>query len=63
MNFELWLASIGRSPKTTKNYSADITVSLFSRAEGAREAYNMGLNDGPAAGRTISHLHVHLIPR
>ena len=26
-------------------------------------AYNIGVNDGPAAGQTIPHLHVHLIPR
>ena len=27
------------------------------------DAYNIGVNDGPAAGQTIPHLHVHLIPR
>ena len=26
-------------------------------------AYNIGVNDGPAAGQTILHLHIHLIPR
>lgn len=26
-------------------------------------AYNIGINDGRAAGRTIDHLHIHLIPR
>jgi diadenosine tetraphosphate (Ap4A) HIT family hydrolase len=26
-------------------------------------AYNLGLNDGRAAGRTIDHCHFHLIPR
>ena len=25
--------------------------------------YNIGINDGPAAGQTIGHLHIHLIPR
>lgn len=25
--------------------------------------YNVGINDGPAAGQTVPHLHVHLIPR
>lgn len=29
----------------------------------APAAYNIGINDGPAAGQTIAHLHVHLIPR
>ena len=27
------------------------------------DAYNVGINDGAAAGQTIPHLHVHLIPR
>lgn len=27
------------------------------------DAYNIGINDGPAAGQTILHLHIHLIPR
>lgn len=27
------------------------------------DGYNIGINDGPAAGQTVSHLHVHLIPR
>jgi diadenosine tetraphosphate (Ap4A) HIT family hydrolase len=25
--------------------------------------YNIGINDGTAAGQTVMHLHVHLIPR
>ncbi len=27
------------------------------------EAYNYGINDGRLAGRTIDHLHLHVIPR
>jgi diadenosine tetraphosphate (Ap4A) HIT family hydrolase len=27
------------------------------------DAYNHGFNDGKAAGRTIDHLHWHIIPR
>jgi diadenosine tetraphosphate (Ap4A) HIT family hydrolase len=27
------------------------------------DGFNIGINDGPAAGQTVSHLHVHLIPR
>ena len=27
------------------------------------DGYNIGINDGAAAGQTIFHLHVHLIPR
>lgn len=25
--------------------------------------YNIGVNDGPYAGQTIPHVHIHLIPR
>lgn len=27
------------------------------------QAYNIGINDGAAAGQTVAHLHIHLIPR
>jgi diadenosine tetraphosphate (Ap4A) HIT family hydrolase len=27
------------------------------------DGYNIGINDGAAAGQTVPHLHVHLIPR
>jgi hypothetical protein len=27
------------------------------------DGYNIGVNDGRAAGQTVMHLHVHLIPR
>jgi diadenosine tetraphosphate (Ap4A) HIT family hydrolase len=27
------------------------------------DGYNMGINDGEAAGQTVMHLHLHLIPR
>jgi diadenosine tetraphosphate (Ap4A) HIT family hydrolase len=27
------------------------------------DGYNLGINDGAAAGQTVMHLHVHLIPR
>lgn len=27
------------------------------------DGYNIGINDGEAAGQTVPHLHLHLIPR
>lgn len=27
------------------------------------ESYNIGINDGPEAGQTVAHLHIHVIPR
>jgi len=33
--------------------------SLWKKPDG----YNIGMNEGEAAGRTINHLHIHIIPR
>ena len=27
------------------------------------EGFNMGINNGPVAGQTVFHVHLHLIPR
>lgn len=27
------------------------------------DGFNIGINDGVAAGQTVAHLHIHLIPR
>ena len=32
-------------------------------AELAPQGYNVGFNSGEAAGQTVAHLHVHVIPR
>ena len=29
----------------------------------AADGFNIGINDGTAAGQTVMHLHIHLIPR
>lgn len=36
---------------------------LVLDAEHNPDAYNIGINDGTAAGQTVPHLHMHLIPR
>ena len=33
------------------------------RFEHQVDGFNVGLNDGPAAGQTVLHAHVHVIPR
>lgn len=33
------------------------------RAEFKPDGFNVGLNDGPAAGQAVPHAHVHVIPR
>lgn len=60
-------------PKTHVQYFDEIDdLSLYEFLERAvaevRQRYqpdgiNIGLNDGPAAGQTIPHLHWHIIPR
>lgn len=32
-------------------------------AKHSPDGYNIGINDGVAAGQTVMHLHVHVIPR
>lgn len=36
---------------------------LQIQSEFSPAGYNIGINDGAAAGQTIGHLHMHLIPR
>ena len=44
-------------------------LALLDEAKAAAETefhpagYNIGINDGPAAGQTVPHIHIHLIPR
>src|SRR4051812_29317015 len=42
------------------------TVALVKEAIAAQyrpDGYNLGVNIGPAAGQTVFHLHLHVIPR
>jgi|SRR5436190_15969995 len=52
--------------------SADEKSGLFRLLEWCRKdlseryrpsGFNIGINDGAAAGQTVMHLHIHLIPR
>ena len=40
----------------------DLTKEDLDR-EFSPDDYNVGINDGPLAGQSIPHLHMHLIPR
>lgn len=46
---ELWKALYYAKRMIEKDYKPD--------------GYNVGINDGEAAGQSIMHLHIHLIPR
>lgn len=52
--------------------SEEEKAALFALVTEARElllrdrqpdGFNIGINDGAAAGQTVMHLHIHLIPR
>ena len=52
--------------------SADERIALFALLDQAKlildhefkpDSFNIGINDGAAAGQTVPHLHIHLIPR
>jgi diadenosine tetraphosphate (Ap4A) HIT family hydrolase len=40
---------------------AQVRASLVT--ESAPDGFNVGVNDGTAAGQTVMHAHVHIIPR
>jgi diadenosine tetraphosphate (Ap4A) HIT family hydrolase len=35
----------------------------FAKGRSKPDAFNIGINDGAAAGQTVMHMHIHLIPR
>lgn len=52
--------------------TAEELIALFNLLSEARkhlmekqnpDGFNIGINDGVAAGQTVMHLHIHLIPR
>lgn len=52
---------------TAEERAAMLALLESSKAELDNEfrpdGYNIGINDGQAAGQTVMHLHMHLIPR
>lgn len=40
----------------------DVAKAAVER-EYSPDAFNIGINDAPAAGQTVPHCHIHLIPR
>ena len=52
---------------TTEEQASMLRLLNLARIEIAQQfkpaGYNVGINDGAAAGQTVAHLHIHLIPR
>jgi len=52
---------------TAEERTALLSLLDEAHAEAARtfspDGFNIGINDGAAAGQTVPHLHIHLIPR
>jgi len=46
--------------KSKKFYGRTLRNIKFNKKP---DGYNIGLNEGKAAGRTVNHLHIHIIPR
>jgi diadenosine tetraphosphate (Ap4A) HIT family hydrolase len=59
---------VGSFFETTAEERTDLLI-LLDRAQVQlatqlrTDGFNIGINDGPAAGQTVPHLHIHLIPR
>ena len=51
------------SKERTALLNALDTAKAIMEKDHRPDGYNSGINCGPAAGQTIFHLHVHLIPR
>ena len=41
----------------------DAVAIVTARAERPPDGYNVGFNSGEAAGQTVMHFHLHVIPR
>lgn len=44
-------------------YSVIKKLKIFLDQQFNPDGFNIGINDGKSAGRTIDHLHIHVIPR
>jgi diadenosine tetraphosphate (Ap4A) HIT family hydrolase len=52
------------SEEEVQSMMALLRTAKISLAEEFRpDSYNVGINDGPQAGQTVPHVHMHLIPR
>lgn len=59
---------IARWSEATEAERQELTAAIeevqrIIQAQRHPAGFNVGFNDGPAAGQTVRHLHIHVIPR
>ncbi len=59
------VASFFEATKEEQGAMLDLLAEMRQRLQTERnpDGFNIGINDGAAAGQTVMHLHIHLIPR
>jgi diadenosine tetraphosphate (Ap4A) HIT family hydrolase len=51
------------SPNAARNKLLDKVRAEILQKDASVSGFNIGMNNGDAAGQTVGHAHVHLIPR
>lgn len=59
------ISSLFEATKEERSALFDLVDVMRERLQQERrpDGFNIGINDGIAAGQTVMHLHIHLIPR
>lgn len=59
------IASFFEATKEEQSAILDLLAEMrqLVLSERSPDGFNIGINDGTAAGQTVMHLHIHLIPR
>ena len=59
------IASLFEATRTEREALFDLVDEVRQKVllEHKPDGFNIGINDGAAAGQTVMHLHIHLIPR
>jgi diadenosine tetraphosphate (Ap4A) HIT family hydrolase len=60
-HFGTWKEALPEEQAALSAAIAEIQETL--RDSHSPDGFNVGFNDGPAAGQTVAHFHIHVIPR
>lgn len=58
-----WFAATEEEQRAVLELVGRVKVLLEGSLEPRPDGYNVGFNCGTAAGQTVMHLHIHVIPR